>query len=203
MAIKLVSTKLEFAIPTKTQLIAAKGTNTGVVAVDPGGDDEPRMATLRVNKLPPKKPGYFFTFAFDLRRAANESLDKYLRGREVWIWRDCVFLLTADRYGDEEAELLVKNQWHKHHKKLERLKKDVHLREKIERGEISPRNRGPISEDVKAVVWRRDEGKCVKCGSQEDLQFDHIIPFSKGGGDTVANLQILCGPCNREKSDRI
>lgn len=52
-------------------------------------------------------------------------------------------------------------------------------------------------------VWVRDDGKCVECGSREDLEFDHIIPFSKGGANTVDNIQILCKKCNLKKSDKI
>ena len=36
-----------------------------------------------------------------------------------------------------------------------------------------------IPEDVRDAVWRRDEGKCTKCGSNENLEFDHIIPHPK------------------------
>jgi hypothetical protein len=60
-----------------------------------------------------------------------------------------------------------------------------------------------ISQDVKDKVWRRDEGKCVNCGSNEKLEFDHIIPFSKGGSNTYRNIQLLCEKCNREKSVRL
>jgi FtsK/SpoIIIE family/HNH endonuclease len=64
-------------------------------------------------------------------------------------------------------------------------------------------SRAPIPEDVRHAVWRRDEGRCVQCGSQEDLEFDHIIPFSRGGSNTERNLQLLCAPCNRRKAATI
>lgn len=63
--------------------------------------------------------------------------------------------------------------------------------------------RSPIPEAVRSEVWRRDQGRCVECGSRENLQFDHIIPLAKGGASSVQNLQILCGACNRTKGDRI
>ena len=61
------------------------------------------------------------------------------------------------------------------------------------------RLREPISDDVKMFVWQRDGGCCVKCGSQRNLEFDHIIPLSKGGGKTARNIQLLCEKCNRSK----
>ncbi len=64
-------------------------------------------------------------------------------------------------------------------------------------------SREPIPQDIMDKVWNRDGGRCVKCGSQEHLEFDHIIPFSKGGANTYRNLQILCKKCNIEKSDKI
>ena len=60
-----------------------------------------------------------------------------------------------------------------------------------------------ISQDVKDDVWNRDGGKCVQCGSNENLEFDHIIPHSKGGANTYRNIQLLCQSCNRQKSDNI
>ncbi|MEI8270115.1 MAG: HNH endonuclease [bacterium] len=52
-------------------------------------------------------------------------------------------------------------------------------------------------------VWNRDGGRCVNCGSQENLEFDHIIPFSKGGATTYRNMQLLCKKCNIDKSNKL
>lgn len=60
-----------------------------------------------------------------------------------------------------------------------------------------------ISQQVKDLVWNRDSGKCRECGSNEKLEFDHIIPYSKGGSNTYRNIQLLCESCNRKKTDKI
>lgn len=63
--------------------------------------------------------------------------------------------------------------------------------------------RTPIPEAVRSEVWRRDGGRCVMCGSVEQLQFDHIIPVSRGGATSVENLQLLCQQCNLVKGSKI
>lgn len=61
-----------------------------------------------------------------------------------------------------------------------------------------------IPSSVKAEVWKRDQGKCVQCGATNNLHFDHIIPFSKGGSSLVAeNVQLLCARHNLAKRDNI
>ncbi len=61
-----------------------------------------------------------------------------------------------------------------------------------------------IPASVKQEVWKRDKGKCIECGSKENLHFDHIIPYSKGGSSLVKeNIQILCAKHNLEKRDKI
>lgn len=60
-----------------------------------------------------------------------------------------------------------------------------------------------IPSAVRQEVWERDGGCCCRCGATEDLQFDHIIPWSEGGAHTAENLELLCGPCNRRKAARI
>lgn len=56
---------------------------------------------------------------------------------------------------------------------------------------------------VQRVVWQRDGGRCVECSTRERLCFDHIVPFSKGGGNSVRNIQLLCEECNLRPCGRI
>jgi hypothetical protein len=61
-----------------------------------------------------------------------------------------------------------------------------------------------IPSEIKQQVWKRDQGKCAVCGSSDNLHFDHIIPFSKGGASiTAENIQLLCARHNLAKSDKI
>lgn len=89
----------------------------------------------------------------------------------------------------------------KHRRELERK---VH-QEMYDKGELSMdgTKRRHIPHSVVSEVYHRDGARCVICGSTENLQLDHIIPFSKGGSDTAENLQILCQKCNLKKSNKI
>ncbi len=57
---------------------------------------------------------------------------------------------------------------------------------------------------VKQVVYKRDKGRCVMCGAEDQLHFDHELPFSKGGtGLTPNNVRILCARHNLTKGAKI
>lgn len=60
-----------------------------------------------------------------------------------------------------------------------------------------------IPQHIKTEVWQRDGGRCVQCQATDYLEYDHVIPWSKGGASSVANVQVLCRRCNLAKSDRI
>jgi len=62
------------------------------------------------------------------------------------------------------------------------------------------------SESIKQQLYKQQEGKCNACGDDFkiwNLEIDHIIPKTKGGGDYYENYQLLCGSCNRIKGDRL
>lgn len=58
-----------------------------------------------------------------------------------------------------------------------------------------------VSETTKKIVYTRDGGVCQCCGSSQSLEYDHITPFSCGGGGSASNIQLLCQKCNRSKSN--
>jgi hypothetical protein len=122
----------------------------------------------------------------------------FFRGRLLMPERSCV--QTSDR---EEALLRAKKLVYDEEFELVNLRKQVANAEAtLEYRRTGPK-REPIADDVKLVVWARDGGACVRCGSTEKLHFDHVIPVIKGGGSSPENIQILCEQCNLKKSDKI
>ena len=89
----------------------------------------------------------------------------------------------------------------KYDKELEESQQAKEKIQIIENKSTTERERIPSG--VRQNVWKRDGGKCVMCGSRERLEYDHIIPISKGGSNTERNIELLCEKCNRNKSDKI
>ena len=62
-----------------------------------------------------------------------------------------------------------------------------------------------VSPNIREVLYAAQEGTCAGCRDPmrlHNLELDHIMPRSKGGRHTDANLQLLCGWCNRTKGNR-
>jgi CRISPR/Cas system Type II protein with McrA/HNH and RuvC-like nuclease domain len=51
-------------------------------------------------------------------------------------------------------------------------------------------------------VFKRDNNECVYCGGKKNLTIDHIMPRSRGGKNTWANLVTCCSSCNLKKGNR-
>lgn len=52
------------------------------------------------------------------------------------------------------------------------------------------------------MVYKRDDYECQYCGTKHNLTIDHIIPRSKGGGDTWDNVVACCTTCNVKKGSK-
>lgn len=59
--------------------------------------------------------------------------------------------------------------------------------------------RQAFPEAIRSIIFKRDNFKCLCCGSDSDLTIDHIKPISKGGNNHINNLQTLCKTCNLKK----
>lgn len=113
-------------------------------------------------------------------------------GRTWWMFRDR-FYWEDDGLRKIEVKALLLERIRKDER---RIKRAIRL---MEQENLPHTAREPVPGAVREFVWRRDQGRCVKCNSEEDLEFDHIIPVSKGGSNTEKNIQLLCVTCNRSK----
>jgi hypothetical protein len=104
------------------------------------------------------------------------------RGRQCWWWRGAFYWESGD-YGPEELRsllLMVERD------DLQGLAWELKLH---------PAK--PIPEDVKRLVFKRDGGRCLVCGSNELIQYAHLVPHSRGGRNDPQNLHLVCAGCNR------
>lgn len=75
---------------------------------------------------------------------------------------------------------------------------------RVNKGVASPLTAGDrvklhVTPDLREAVFERDGRFCARCGDVDALEIDHIQPRALGGCHVLENLQVLCGPCNREK----
>lgn len=115
-----------------------------------------------------------------------------------WLYKNRMFEESHDEdYDFNQRKLLILEEFDKERRQFEKL------HAKFSTISTATPGRSKIPSGVRIFVWQRDGGRCVECGSNENLEYDHIIPFAKGGSNTERNLQLLCGNCNRLKSDNI
>jgi len=54
-------------------------------------------------------------------------------------------------------------------------------------------------------IFYRDRNRCQYCGrvfAQRELNLDHVVPLSRGGGSSWANVVCACILCNTRKGNR-
>ena len=169
-------------------------------------DFDPSKVCMTLTSTPSK-----YSTPEESRKIALKSKYAHLSTEEIVFNKeigdnDKVFLLREIYgYTHEEAEELFETAIKVEKKaKLAKIKRKISQKAQELYGNIpTDDKRKPIPDEVKMFVWNRDNGKCVKCGSRESLEYDHIIPVSKGGSNTERNIQLLCEKCNRSKRDNI
>ncbi len=113
----------------------------------------------------------------------------------IWLFEEKVYLALDFDLAPADVKALLNQEKNKRRLALEKAHALQAMTEQLDK----PRMRERLPQAVRIEVWQRDSGRCVECGNQENLEFDHIIPFAMGGSSTARNLQLLCGDCNRRK----
>lgn len=160
--------------------------------LDPKTQDQPfynsNSTTLTAN-------GKFFEAA---KKCVNGDRPELVRVYEkikdgIWSYNGIFELVDADIVKENNRKVF----------KFKLLITDQSLDEKSNNVQTLIHNR-MIPSHIKLEVWKRDGGKCTTCGSADNLHYDHILPYSKGGSSLLAaNIQLLCARHNLMKSDRI
>ena len=114
----------------------------------------------------------------------------------IWVYNG-LFELVDAWLEKEEGRSVFKFKLHVTDKTIDEKEKRVTELKDLDHNRIIPTS-------VKLEVWKRDKGRCIQCGSVDNLHFDHILPFAKGGTSlTAENIQLLCVRHNLQKRDKI
>lgn len=137
--------------------------------------------------------GHRFLLEFSFRTAAH---DKLLRAQER--------LGHAVPSGDI-AEVMERGI-DALHRELDRQQFGIGARSGQPRAAGTRRS---IPAQIRKAVFERDGGRCAfihrdgrGCGSTRRLEFDHIVPFARGGKTTIENLRLLCRAHNQHEAER-
>ena len=135
--------------------------------------------------------GKFFREVLNFKKGLREpERVQVYRKLKKGIWVDMGFYELIDAYEKSEKERKV-------FKFL--LKPIIHVNQSDNKYLDILHDR-KIPGEIQQEVYKRDRGKCRICGSTDNLHFDHILPFSKGGSSKVAsNIQLLCARHNLKK----
>jgi hypothetical protein len=186
-----------------------------------GHDDWKKVAELIMSKIQPREPdnrvsilssysAIYRVYAEKMKRESEqiqvEYKQKTVEPRKenhgtwgiVWYYKGNIYKID-DIYSDEQSKLLILDEDDKERRRFENL--NLKFNNPSSEGTINSRPR--IPENVRIEVWRRDGGKCARCGSRDKLEYDHIVPISKGGSNTARNIELLCEKCNRSKHDNV
>jgi hypothetical protein len=121
----------------------------------------------------------------EARQQSQPNLVSALSGRNLWLFRG-KFCWADDGLNESEIHALLTVRGQCQRQRVERA-------QAIAAMGSQPQHviRRAIPDDLKQLVWLRDSGRCCRCGSRTELQFDHIIPISMSGATVAEKLAGL------------
>ncbi len=132
--------------------------------------------TFDYGKRNAKKHTYWDETGYDMNEWSKEKSEplhiksdvclSLYRNGSVWVFKDYLYLLEGVEYESEDVKkTYIKHFALKKEKQFSKMVKEVERFERFER--INPVYREQIPEEVRMYVWRRDNGRCVKCNKEK------------------------------------
>jgi 5-methylcytosine-specific restriction endonuclease McrA len=131
---------------------------------------------------------------------------EHYRNNRLHVLADC------KRYRDQHCERERLRQRSKYQRTKDRVSKKVRQYqlanvEKIRQWAVVNMSKrrarlvagGTFTRGEWLALCQRYQNLCLCCGQRSRLSVDHVIPISRGGSNTIDNIQPLCGPCNSRK----
>ena len=133
---------------------------------------------------------FYVAFEIDRRAAISDPSDLLTTSKDCWD-RDLYNYIEAFvRSGGTRPNIETRHRVY-----IRRFIKDTQ--------NLIPKDpQRSFTQDERKVIWRRDNETCKECENKiafEEMQADHITPYSKGGRTTLDNAQALCRECNARK----
>jgi 5-methylcytosine-specific restriction endonuclease McrA len=142
--------------------------------------------------------------------SSENVLDEFSKMEDLF-WDDNI--LPRDKIEFANECLDNKNYWNIYHfhdnNQINELKKriseSINYFEYLDSAEYKRQqaNIFTANQKTRKAIFNRDGKICKKCKAVKNLTLDHIIPVSKGGKNSLENLQVLCKSCNSKKSNKL
>lgn len=107
-----------------------------------------------------------------------------------------------------EKSRVWKNAWNALHRDDPKVKESHHkaVRKAHHKRRAAIHSNGEtltIDPDEWDALCAKYDNRCLACGAKKKLEQDHIVPISKGGSNSISNVQPLCRSCNSKKYTKI
>jgi 5-methylcytosine-specific restriction endonuclease McrA len=101
-------------------------------------------------------------------------------------------------------------EWHRLHRAEDRENNRKYHKAHPEKARDRVRKRrsilngleGSFTDEEFSQLVLRCGGECLACGKETKLHADHVVPISRGGRNSIDNIQPLCKSCNSSKHDK-
>ena len=131
------------------------------------------------------------------QEAHREQIAQY---KKIWTANNKERVDASKRsyYEREREDIIARSKkWAENNPEKVRQAKTNNLRK---RRAARHAGRGSFTAQEFRELCERYGNKCLACGDTEAvLEADHVVPLTRGGSDSINNIQPLCGSCNRKK----